>query len=363
MLTQSRIPQSKDEKWLALILLGLIGMFLSEFLIWNHALQIIKQHIAVPAMPRIVLVASFIYIFLFVIGADIIQRYKINDKIGILLLGSIYGLIIEGVWGNMIFDPVGFGPRIFGIWLIHLSFTALSWHPLIDFAVGFFFLKILLRGNTGLGENAVTNKEMVFLAIFSLFWFIWPYARWFRVAGIPLSIQAITFLYPMVLFGILFYLVFKRKTGYVPEKILSAKAYLFLIAFILYFAVKKFVVVQDKSPFLFFCFIVILYVAIFVLYIKFARKKYPGRSIFEEGFPVTGAFSIAKYLKVWGFIIVFYTVFKLLAVLPMFRILWLLLTTVITIGFVAFSAWLPLFTVIRIITSLFSNKGGLCTKK
>ena len=109
MLTQSRILQSKDEKWLPLILLGLIGMFLSEFLIWNHAFQIIRQHIAGSAIPRIVLGSSLIYILLFLIGADVIQRYKINDKISILLLGSIYGLIIEGVWAKTIFDPVGFG--------------------------------------------------------------------------------------------------------------------------------------------------------------------------------------------------------------------------------------------------------------
>lgn len=350
--------RSVIEKWLPLVLLGSMGMFLSEFLIWNHAFQIIRQQIPVSDIPRMALGAGIIYFFLFLVLTDVVQRCKINDVISLFILGSVYGLVIEGVWANTIFDPVGFGPRIFGIWLIHLSFTALSWHPLIDFALGFIFLKMIFKGQMNLGENKILPEEIKVLALFCLFWFIWSYARWFRVPGIPLSIHALTFLYPITLFGILFYLIFKYRGGYVPGKILGAKAYFFLVPFLLYFVVKKFITVPNKSSFAFFCFVILAYVIMFVLYITFARKKEPQYSIYEEGFPIAGTFRLTKYLKLSGLVILFYAIFRLFSVLPAVKALWLFLTTGLSIGFVVFSIWLPLYAVMGVIREISNRERG-----
>lgn len=348
------------QKWLPLILLGLIGMFLSEFLIWNPLLQIIKGgiHLTGVGITRVLLMTSFMYIVLFAIGVDIIQRFKIKDAVSLLILGSIYGLILEGIFADSVFNSIGFGPKVLGVWLLHFSFTALSWHPFIDFLFGFFIFRLLLKGRLGFGEKVVRLKDWGILIGFGIFWFIWPYAKWYAKnlpQRIPfLALEAAQLFLPMVLIGIFLYLVFKRKTDYIPEKILGPKLYGLFVAFILLFTVRRFTLSSDKISLLFFCFVILLYVILLALYLKFGRKK-AENSIYKESFPITGEFNIAKYVKLAAILFVFFFVFKYISGFLHLESFYLILAEVLAGLMILGGVVLPIFVIFKIIYSLLSG--------
>lgn len=303
------------EKWYPLILIGLVAMFLSEFLIWNPLLQILTGRIFVGVLGtvRVIVLTSFMYIALLAIGVDVVQRFKIRDAVSLLLLGSVYGLVLEGVFANKVFDPVGFGPKLFDVYFVHLLFTALSWHPLIDFLICFLLFQLLLKDRLGFGASKISLRELILLLAFSFFWFIWPYSQWFPKqlpSGIPfLALRLVQLIFPMVLIGIFIHLTFKRKTDYVPEKILGPASYFIFVAYIVLFAAERYILIENKAAFWFFCLVILFYILLFALYLRYGRKL-SGTSIYQEGFPITGEFLVSKYLKLCAIIIVFYFVFQ-----------------------------------------------------
>jgi hypothetical protein len=341
------------QKWLPIILLGSLGMFLSEFLIWNSMLQIVTGHIPLTsiAITRAILMTTIMYIVLFAVSADIIQRFKISDAASMLILGSIYGLVLEGIFANKVFEQAGFGPEIFGVLLVHLSFTGLSWHPIIDFLFGFFIFKWLLKGRINLGKGGISFKGYIVLATFGIFWFIWPYAKWYPKLphGLPLlALEALQLLFPIILFGILFYLVFRKKIDYVPETILGTKAYLAIVAYILFFAVRRYILLPNKAAFIFFCSVLLFYAALLALYLKFGRAKMESTA-YSEGFPIDARFSFPKYIKISGFLFLLYFIFKYAAAALHFEPLLLALTTILSLAMVLAAVAIPVFAIFKII--------------
>lgn len=299
------------KKWLPLVLLGLIGMFLSEFLIWNvfSFSQVLSS--SVWSAVAMLLVSAVIYIVLFIVFVDVIQRFKVNDFTGVLILGMIYGLLLEGIFATKIFTP-GIG-CIRGLCFSSLGFTALSWHPLIDFLGGILILGLLFKGEFNLSDKKINPKEILSLVVFSLFWFIWIYAKWLLVKlplGVPLNIQVLVLVCPMVVLGLVGWLTLKKSKNYVPEKIIGLKFYVVFLIGLGIFMLMRFNSLANKLSFVFFIGIILFYVLLFVFYMK--TRKSSSKSIYEKCFPIKENFSLVKYLKACGVVIVSFVVLNLI---------------------------------------------------
>lgn len=182
------------------------------------------------------------YIILFIVFAEIVHRFKINNFAGMALLSSVYGLILEGVFANTIFDPTGFVPNILGIRFIHDDFTALTWHPIMDFFFAFVVFKMLLRGKFNLSDKKFYPKEIIFMTLFSFFYFIWSCARWLRVKfplGVPTGIKIFAIIYPLVLFGFFFILHLSISGVFSGEKNYWSESIFFYSGFFPVFCVSK----------------------------------------------------------------------------------------------------------------------------
>jgi hypothetical protein len=333
-------------KWLPLILLSFVSMFLSEILIWNVSQfsEILNKGILNAIV--FLFIGTMLYFILMVIFADIIFRFKVNDIVSLLILGSIYGLLLEGIFANKIFEA-SLGPMLFQTYLFSFTFTALSWHAIIDFMLGFVFFKMILQGKFGLQCSKIKIKEIFITIIFGLYWFFFSKSSWIqnKVGEIPALIQFLVLFYPIVVFFILFLFIFKTKNNYIPDRILSWKTYPFFLFFVVLGFIKKFIVLQNQGrmmSFLFFCGVILFYVILFFLYNKTVKE-----SIYEESFPITGSFSILKYIKIILVILITYGIFKL--IIPIINPIFPILSLLVVLLFVIYALIFPIFVIFKII--------------
>jgi hypothetical protein len=332
------------EKWTPLLLLGVSGMFLSEALIWN-AVNFSLVLANGPGKALLVLfIVTTMYVSLFVVFADLVHRFRVRDFTGLVLLGSVYGLVLEGIFPGTIFVQSGLGFNFFGIWLTNLLFPALSWHALIDFSFGFWVFRALLKGKLNLSCGTLSAGEAKKLGLFCLFWFIWTSAKWLWVkmpAGIPLILQAFFLFYPMTVLGFLTWFVLKNKPVSAPEKVLTWKSGPFFWGYMLFFSLVKFLALPDKPAFFFLCFLIAAYFLLFLAYAKWGRERVTENSIYAEAFPVTEDFSVVKYFKIVLFISAAYLLFRFLSLSPAFFKLSRLATMILAAGMTLFAAVFP----------------------
>jgi hypothetical protein len=135
-----------------LLLFGVVGLVLSEVLGWNVG-PVVAAASRGPVNVGLTLVIAVLgYTLMFAVVLDLAHRWGVSDWPGVVLAGSIYGLINEGVFGETVFLP-GFGPRLLGLWPVRMAFPALSWHPLIDFALGVLVVLGLCRGGSTVSKR------------------------------------------------------------------------------------------------------------------------------------------------------------------------------------------------------------------
>jgi len=338
-----------------LLLLGISGMFLSEALIWNASnfSQVLAKG---PSRAFVsLLLGTSMYVSLFVVFADIVQRFRVNDFTGLALLGSVYGLVLEGIFPGTIFFPAGLGLNFFGIWLTNLLFPALSWHALIDFSFGFWVFRVLLRGGLKLSGSSLSAGEAKKLGLFCLFWFIWMTAKWLWAkmpAGIPLPLQLFFLFYPITVIGFLSWFVLEKKPA-APEKVLTWKSGLFFWGYMIFFTILKFLTLPNKPAFFFLCMLIAAYFLLFLAYARWGRGRVPDNSIYGEAFPVTGDFSAVKYLKIVLFIVLAFAMFKFLALSPFFFKLSRLATMLLALGMTLFAVVFPFLAVYRMLRGVY----------
>jgi len=341
------------KKAIILILLGLMGMFLSEFLIWNVVnVTSLFSNQQFSSIIKMICFGAIIYTILFSIGIDIIYRFKIKDGISLILLGSIYGLFLEGLFVDLVFRP-GFGPDILGISFSRITFPTLSWHAFIDFFLGITIFSLILRGKTTLENEIISLKDFISLICFALFWFIWSGAGHIvrqLPTGVPVIIMIAGLLIPMIFIGILLKLVLSFK-DYAPEKVLSIWQYIIYSLFIGYFAISRFLTLKTNSLFISFLIILLFYIILFILHLKFGRQK-PAKSIIEESFPIKGNFHLNKYLISCLLIVISFIMFKITVNLLHLKPLIFMLTRILT----GLSMLAPVFFIIYVITHLFLFK-------
>ncbi|PIS47668.1 MAG: hypothetical protein COT17_02260 [Elusimicrobia bacterium CG08_land_8_20_14_0_20_51_18] len=357
------IPESPSlrisEKWTPLLLLGVSAMFLSEALIWNVAnFSLVLAKGPVRALLSLLL-GTAMYVAMLVVMTDVVHRFKVRDLTGLVLLGSIYGLLLEGIFPGTIFFPAGLGFNFFGIWTTNLLFPALSWHALIDFSFALWIFRVLLKGGLRLSEKGFSLKEAKWLGLFCFYWFIWTCAKWLTArmpGGIPPGLQFFILLYPAAVIGLLAMIVLKMKSASAPEKILTWRSGPLFWGFILFFAVLKFFSLPNNPAFFFLLFLIAAYFLLFLAYAKWGRGSVPENSIYGEAFPVTGDFSAVKYLKIVLFILFAYALFKFLALSPAFFKLSRLAAVLLAASMALFAAVFPFLAVYRTLRGFLSKR-------
>lgn len=195
-------------------MLGTLGMFFSEVLVWNAGL--FSKAVQDNPVKGVLLSCgtNLLYIFLFYIFSGIIEKYSVRRFLPLVLLGSVYGLLLEGVFANKVFEP-SFGFSLAGLFPASLLFPALSWHPVIDFAFVFFLAGALSENKISFCSSSLSRREILNLVFFSVFWTVFRFSKFHEGLfpnGMPESVHWFFVCYPLAVFGFfLFYGSFQQK--------------------------------------------------------------------------------------------------------------------------------------------------------
>jgi len=295
------------------------------------------------------LLVAIMYVILFTLGADIIFRFKIRDLPSLILLGSIYGLIIEGIFSDLIFRE-GIGPVILGLSFSNIAFTALSWHPVIDFCLGFILFSKFLKGEAFLDDKKIPIKEIIIIILFSLFWFSWSYSGVIIKnfpQGLPMIIQIFVLLFPIIIIGLLIDNAVNLK-DYTPKRILNKYGYIISMGYIGFYSVLRIIALPNKFLFLSLLSIMLFYIFLFYVHLKYGRKE-SDISIIEESFPVRGNFNRVKWFLVFLIIIATYIIFKISADILHLAFIYYSFTIVIFITSMIFVVIFPIYVILNII--------------
>ena len=335
----------KIKKITFLVLLGFIGMFLSEFLIWNVSNFLSKG----PLQAILTLfLGAIMYITLFSLAADAIYRLKIRDPISLILLGSIYGIILESIFSDLIYRE-GFGPLILGLSFSRIAFTTVSWHAVIDFFLGFFIISRVLRGETILSEKKIKPKQVFIIVLFSLFWFSWSYsASIFNnlPQGIPLTIRILGLLIPMISLGVLLKIALSAK-DYEPDRVLDTFSHVFCLGYIGIFVILRLFALYNKILLLSVCVLIFIYIILLAVHLKFGRVS-SNASIVEESFPVSESFSLVNYLIVCAIVASLFIIFSIVVNIFHLEVVFYYFTVVFTIACFIFAPVFPIYVLINI---------------
>jgi len=344
------------QKWLPIATIAFAGMFLSEILIWN-VFNFNNVFVNQKPQAAVVFIISglLVYFSVFVVFIDVIQRFKIKDTVGVLLLGSIYGLFLESLSSTVY--QAGFGPKILELWFVRIAFTGLSWHPIIDFFLLFILIKLIFKRKINLQNDKLTLREGVVAGVFVFFWVVWTYAKWLLVklpAGVPLGVQLIGLLYPIVVFGILLYLVFKYSKNYVPNKILNWKSYLLFFAILFFYSYQMFSRLPNKFSFFSIYIVIVFYLWLLVLHLNCTRTN-KKTSFYEDLFPILSEFSILKYFKLSILVVSLFILMQVVIAILKIQFLMTIVSGVFYLLFLAFSLLFPMFVVCKIVFCLISK--------
>ncbi|HBL18847.1 MAG: hypothetical protein A2X36_01425 [Elusimicrobia bacterium GWA2_69_24] len=340
-------------RWAPLLLLGALGMLLSEACSWN--VKPLAGLVSRPAAAAAaVLAVYFGYTAVFAVLADLAIRYKVRDFIGLVLLGSVYGLFNEGVLADKVFVQ-GLGPRILGLHPLNTAFIALSWHALIDVCVGFTALRWALAGRLGLSDGRLSRREVLSCLALALWLFAWSRSRivlgWFP-GGIPFGLQAFWLGFSMALLGATAWGALVPGARLPAEGLPRAARWL-LWAGAAAAAVSRLRVLPDPRAFITYGAVVLAYWSLFVLYHR--DRSAAERSVLEEEVPPAAGFLWSKYLRLCGAVLAGYAaLFALDQVVSLDRF-FMALDSALIFGFVAFAFLFPLAATAAVTSRLFNG--------
>ena len=184
-----------------LFLYGLTGMFFSEILVWNAKQMSRAVSAGGPAVFPVLLSAAYlIYFLLLAAFLDIAARYGARRPGELLLLGSIFGIVNEGV-----FAPVIFAPNAVGVNLLVLAFTSLAWHPFFCFFTNVKTVRYLFGGeNPLLSGRPIRASEAAAAFAAGFLWYSMLFMPWCASNfpnGMPLYLRLTGFLFPALIFA------------------------------------------------------------------------------------------------------------------------------------------------------------------
>ncbi len=137
---------------------GYILMFYSEFFFYG---QLNDPGLPLPTASDLVLL-YVVYSLMAYILMTLIRRYHVRMLPALLLVGAIYGWMLEGGIVATTYEALPWS----------LSFTGLAWHMPLDVLIGWYGIQRLLR--------TATRRRMLFAALWlGLFWGFWAVWTWY----------------------------------------------------------------------------------------------------------------------------------------------------------------------------------------
>ncbi|TBR23783.1 hypothetical protein EPO15_05275 [bacterium] len=332
------------QRWLPLLLFGTLGMLLSEFAIWNIA-PVARLLDHGPLAASLLVVPWLGYALVFVVIADLAVRFKVRDAVGLVLLGSLYGLFNEGVMADKVFGP-GLGPAVLGLRPLNMTFTGLSWHAFIDVPLGMLLVKLILTDRLGLGDPRLTRRGCAAALGFACWMYSWNNFAAVQdrfPAGIPARLQAFWLGCALALGGLSIHAALACAPMSAPAEILDGRKKAWVWGLMAAAAALRFRLAEPTAA-LFFTMVVLAYWGLFVLHCRL-RPTVPERSLYEESFPAHGRLSWAKYLKLAA---VFLSGFAALSALGL-RKTFMALDAVMILAMVAAAVAFPALVVKRLV--------------
>ena len=342
--------RSLPNRWVLVVSLSILGMLLSEVLSFNVAPLIRAATHGPLAVAATIAVAHLGYFALLVLAADVVIRFRIRDFVSLALLGSLYGLLLEGVFADRVFLP-GPGPSLLGLSLSSLAYPALCWHPVIDFAGAFFLLRAVRRGTLRPGLDRFLCPQALLVAALAVAWFSSSKAPWVTrqfPAGIPLSIHILWIVYPLALAGLALRAATAPSLTLPRSTLLRPWHYPLLLAPLGIVALIRTgsLLASGRAHAVFALLLVVAAYAVLLSVWLARRSPLPNVSILDEDATGTPPFSWLAYARACVVVIATWAVFVLLAG-PLGRVMamgWLALALV---G-VAFAAGFPLYVLGRL---------------
>lgn len=332
-----------------LFLLGFCGMFLSEGLIWNVSTMVGIYQKGPHAMLNLGALAWILYTLQFAIFADLVHRFSVKDFTGMILLGCLHGLLLEGVFANIVFSSP-FPPRIFGLSLPGCAFPALSWHAALDFTVPFLFLKKLADGEIRLDESLLKPRPLAKLTLLALFWFSWSESRIHqtRFPDFPPEIRFFFLFFPMVVLGFVAYLNRESTKTVVPREVLSTSMRRSLRLLFLFFFLAKGMLFPNKAGYLAFSIVLGAYGYLFLIWNRKTNQVHSPSNFWTRTFPFSVRFSLFPYLISCCWITVLFLGFRSVSGILWFKKAMGVLSVCQIRGWLAFATIFPIWVVFQI---------------
>ncbi len=326
-----------------LILYGLTGMFFSEILVWNAKQMAGAVSARGPAVfPALLSAAYLIYFLLLAAFLDIAARYGARRPGELLLLGSIFGLINEGVFAPVIFAPnaVGVNPAV-------LAFTSLAWHPFFCFYINVKTVRYLFGGeNPLLSGRPIRASEAAAAFAAGFLWYSMLFMPWCASnfpAGMPLYIKITGFLFPALIFACARF-AFKNAPLEIPVGGLLPRAQfaacIGILSFFALFKIQKLAAAGNARAAVFLLLLGAFYWMLFTASVKSGKRQAAVAFHLEPPeFKTIPRF--APFVKLWLITASSFAACEALSRTPVFAVYVFILSRIIVLSALIFAVSLP----------------------
>lgn len=277
-------------------------MVLSEASVWNVQ-PIARFGLPNPLLVPVLLLGTWLlYVCVFALFAAAVHRFRVHDPFGLLLLGMLYGLAMEGVFADKVFVRPGLGPSAGGLVLLHLAFPALSFHAVVDFLGSFWLFRALQRGGLGLGRPGFEEPELSLWLGVCLLWCGMAYGPWHLVffkGPVPALLQGFVLVWAFAALWLALRTASACAPRQAPDAVLTWKEALLPIGLILLgLALRaRILFLQGRlEAFLSFLGVAALFAGAFALHLR-RRGGAPEGSAYSAAFPAELRLDQAKLAK------------------------------------------------------------------
>jgi hypothetical protein len=335
-----------------LILYGLTGMFFSEILVWNAKQMAGAVSANGPAVFPVLLSAAYlIYFLLLAAFLDIAARHGARRPGELLLLGSLFGIVNEGV-----FAPVIFAPNAVGVNLLGLAFTSLAWHPFFCFYINVKAVRYLFGGeNSLLSGRPFRASEAAAAFAAGFLWYSMLFMPWCASNfpnGMPLYLRLAGFLFPALIFAFARFAFNNPPRENTGAGLLSRTQFAACIGALSFFALFKFKTLTAAGNSRAAVFLLMLGAVYWLLFTASvgSGKCVVERSSLRESLKIKTLPRFAPFVKLWLIVGASFAACETLSRTPLFAVYAFILSRIIILSALIFAVSLPacaLFAALR----------------
>ncbi|MFZ5951063.1 MAG: hypothetical protein ACOYXC_10180 [Candidatus Rifleibacteriota bacterium] len=341
------------------LLLGFFGMCFSEILIWNtRTISLVFNRGIIPTFIGISIV-WFFYTVMMSWFVDLVIRQKVDDTIGLLLLGNLYGLINEGFFAQNLYSAPA---AVLGISPLFLIWPTLSWHPIIVALPTWYLFKSFVYRRLSWAPASLSLWQSVIVVLISGFWFSWQHAKWQQMwfpSGIELKIQFLFLMFPLLACGLLLFKTLRLPVPVFSEGLFTVEQRRLVWIFLALAGINNLRLVPVKSGSLTVVMLMVFYWLLFQLSRNQVglcdesaqelelRERKRSEHFSNPDSPHRLRFPTHAYFQFSFLVVSAYVVFQLITLKSGLKAVWASTSMVVVFFALIFSAGLPFFLLFR----------------